>query len=147
LYALNMRALGMGRSLGSDPSWIDTNRPEAERIGQAALARAAAAGCSATLRIIDGLAEDVVLKLAPSLDLLVIGTRGFSGFAHLLDHSVIEAVVFARRPYSSCERDNRYRRVRGRTIVMDRLIVPIDASSVRSERARDLDRAFDLNRT
>ena len=129
LYALDMRALGMGGSLWIDPGWINLLRPDAERIGQAALARAAAAECSATLEVVAGLAEEVVLRLAASFDLVVMGTRGFSGISHLLDHSVTDAVVRACAPPVLVVREGeRVPATSGKTIVVRRLIVPIDGS-------------------
>ena len=130
LYALDMRALGMGDSLWIDPGWIDQLRPDAERVGQAALARAAAAGCPATLQVVEGRAEDVVLRSAASFDLVVMGTRGFSGISHLLDHSVTNAVVRASGPpvFVVHEGDSIPALLVGEKVVVRRLIVPIDGS-------------------
>lgn len=128
-YALDMRVLGMGSSLAIDPSWIDSLRPDADKVGRTALSRATEAACTATLQVLEGSAEDVVLRLAPSFDLVVMGTRAISGFAHVLDHSTTDAVVRAcSRPVLVVRESDTPSTRRSSCTTFERLIVPIDGS-------------------
>jgi nucleotide-binding universal stress UspA family protein len=127
-YALDIAQLGMGSSI--DRSWIDLLRPDAVKVGNAALARAAQAGCLASMHIIEGVAEDVVLGLAASFDLVVIGTRAIHGVMHAFDHSVTDPVVRAcTRPVLVIREWDTVPAMSPETAVFRRLIVPVDGSS------------------
>jgi nucleotide-binding universal stress UspA family protein len=127
-YALDTRVLGMGDYV--DPSWTALLRPDAEKIGKLALSRAAQNACPATLQVLEGPAEEVVLRLAPSFDLVVIGTRAIHGAEHILDHSVTDAVVrectcpvLIVREWDTAPTSNQ------NAAIFRRLIVPVDGSS------------------
>jgi nucleotide-binding universal stress UspA family protein len=112
-----------------DPSWTELLRPDAEKVGKLALARAAGAGCPATLQVIDGSAEDVILRLAPSFDLVVMGTRAIDGVAQVLEHSVTDAVVrVSTRPVLVVREWDTAPQVSPGKVIFRRLIVPIDGS-------------------
>jgi nucleotide-binding universal stress UspA family protein len=126
-YALDTRVLGMGDYV--DQSWTAMLRPDAEKIGQLALSRAAQAACPATLRILEGSAEEVVLRLAPSFDLVVMGTRAIHGAAHVLDHSVTDAVVReCTRPVLIVRERDAAPTSSPTEAIFRRLIVPVDGS-------------------
>lgn len=127
--ALDMLMLGMGSSLAMDPSWIESLRPDAEKVGCAALDRARVEDCPATLNVAAGLAEEIVLELAPSFDLIVMGTRAIHGLAHLLDHSITDAVVRAcRRPLLVVRESDAPPASCASQTVLTRLIAPNDGS-------------------
>jgi nucleotide-binding universal stress UspA family protein len=73
----------------------DQLRDDAERALERLRERAEAAGVSADILAIEGLARDVIVAAATSRhsDLLVIGTHGRTGLKHLLLGSVAERVV------------------------------------------------------
>jgi nucleotide-binding universal stress UspA family protein len=114
-----------------DPSWTALLRPDAEKIGQRALSRAAKAACPATLHVPDGSAEEVVLRLSPSFDLVVIGTRrAIHGAAHILDHSVTDAVLReCTRPLLIVREWDTAPTSSPNEAIFRRLIVPVDGSS------------------
>jgi nucleotide-binding universal stress UspA family protein len=143
-YALDTRVLGMGDYV--DSSWTQLLRPDAEKVGKLALARAAQAGCPATLQVIDGSAEDVILQLAPAFDLVVMGTRAIAGVAQVLEHSVTDAIVrVSTRPVLVVREWDTAPQTSPDNVIFRRLIVPIDGSSA-SQGAIDLANALAAGR-
>jgi nucleotide-binding universal stress UspA family protein len=127
VYALDAAELGMGIQI--DPSWVELLRPDAEKVGRAALARATQAGCAATLRVVVGAAPQTVLGLASSFDLIVIGTRAIAGLAHVFEHSVTDAVVRqSASPVLVVREADTAPAVTSSLAIFRRFIVPIDGS-------------------
>ncbi len=128
LYALDIAQLGMGDA--ADPSWIEMLRPDAEKVGNAALARAVQAGCPAKLLILEGVAEEIVVAQAALFDLVVIGTRAIHGVAHAFEHSVTDPIVRASAcPVLVVREWDTLPTSASDKMIFRRLIVPIDGSS------------------